>query len=165
MRGFVFTLLLVLATVVAAGAASPVERHGALRVEGAKIVGRDGAPAVLHGVSMGWHNWWPRWYNPGAVAEVVDVWGADVVRAAIGVHPGGGYMTDQAEAWRCVEGVVEGAIATGAYVIVDWHSHAIETGAAVEFFTEVARRWGTRPNLIYEIFNEPVRDTWDDVKT
>ena len=40
---------------------TPVARHGALRVEGTKIVGEDGSPAVLHGVSMGWHNSWPRW--------------------------------------------------------------------------------------------------------
>ena len=143
---------------------TPVARHGALRVEGTKIVGEDGSPAVLHGVSMGWHNSWPRWYNPDAVAEVVNVWKADVVRAAIGVHPRGGYITNPDEAWRCVEGVVEGALATGAYVIVDWHSHRIETDAAAKFFTRVAERWGTHPNLIYEIFNEPVEDSWDDVK-
>jgi endoglucanase len=114
---------------------------------------------------MGWHNSWPRWYNPQTVAEVVNVWGADVVRAAIGVHPGGkGYLADPEWSWKCLEGVVEGALATGAYVIVDWHSHRIETTAAVDFFTRVAKKWGGKPNIIYEIFNEPVEDSWADVK-
>lgn len=150
---------------VAAYGASPVERHGALRVERGRLVGESGAPAVLHGVSMGWHNWWPKWYSAEAVAEVVDVWKADVVRAAIGVHPRDkGWLADPEGSWRCLEGAVEGAIAAGAYVIVDWHSHEIETNAAVEFFTRVARRWGGRPNIIYEIFNEPVDDSWAEVK-
>jgi endoglucanase len=150
---------------VATQAKTPVEKHGELRVEGARLVGEDGTPAVLHGVSMGWHSFWPRWYNPDAVAEVVNVWKADVVRAAIGVHPRPmGYLADPEGSWKCLEGVVEGALASGAYVIVDWHSHAIETDAAVDFFTRVAQKWGKYPNIIYEIYNEPIRDSWDDVK-
>ncbi len=149
---------------VAAHGTSPVERHGALRVEGAKLVGENGSPAVLHGVSFGWHNWWPRFYNPETVAELVNVWKADVVRAAIGVHPQGAYMSDADRAWRCLKAVVEGAIATGAYVVIDWHSHEIETDAAVKFFTAAAQKWGALPNVIYEIFNEPVDDSWDEVK-
>ncbi len=146
--------------------ASPLERHGALRVEGTRLVGERGAPAVLHGVSMGWHSSWPRWYNPEAVAEVVNEWKADVVRAAIGIHSRDtGYLADPEGSWKCLEGVVEGALAVGAYVIVDWHSHQIETEAAVDFFTRVAGRWGEHPNIIYEIYNEPIRDSWDEVKT
>ncbi len=161
----IITVIAAIFCCIAAHATSPVQRHGALRVEGIQLVGESGAPAVLHGVSMGWHSAWPRWYNPDAVAEVVNVWKADVVRAAIGVHPRQkGYLADPEGSWKCLEGVVEGALAVGAYVIVDWHSHQIETDAAVKFFTEVAQRWGTHPNLIYEIFNEPVNDSWDDVK-
>ncbi len=144
---------------------SPVERHGALKVEGARLKGSNGQAAVLHGVSMGWHNWWPRFYNADAVAEVVNVWGAEVIRAAIGVHPQpNSWLSDPEGSWQCLEGAVEGAIAVGAYVIVDWHSHEIETDAAKQFFTRVARLWGDTPNVIYEIYNEPVDDTWEEVK-
>ncbi len=137
----------------------------ALSVRGGKLVDSAGESVVLHGVSMGWHSSWPRFYNPEAVREVADVWGADVVRAAIGVHPREkGYMADPAGSWKCLEAVVEGAVERGIYVIVDWHSHAIETEAAVEFFRKVAARWGDKPNVIYEIFNEPVNDSWEQVK-
>lgn len=149
---------------VSAFASSPVERHGALRVEGNKMVNERGERAVLHGVSMGWHSSWPRWYNPDAVAEVVNVWGADVVRAAIGVHPREGYINNPEFAWECLTGVVEGAIENGAYAIVDWHSHAIATQEAVGFFMAVAEKWGEYPNIIYDIYNEPVNDSWDQVK-
>ncbi len=144
--------------------ATPVTHHGALSVEGNKMVNERGETAPLHGVSMGWHSSWPRWYNPDAVAEVVNVWEADVVRAAIGVHSRGGYLDNPEFAWECLEGVVEGAIAVGAYAIVDWHSHKIETAAAVKLFTQVAQKWGEYPNIIYEIYNEPVNDSWDEVK-
>ncbi len=150
---------------VAPARTPPVETHGALSVTGARLTDQNGTPAVLHGVSLGWHNWWPRFFNAGAVAEVVNVWGADVIRAAIGVHPApGSWLDDPEGSWRCLEGAVEGAIAAGAYVIVDWHSHEIETEAAKGFFTRVAERWGDTPNVIYEIYNEPVDDTWDEVK-
>jgi endoglucanase len=99
------------------------------------------------------------------VTELVNVWGADVVRAAIGVTPPpGSWLDDPSGSWKCLEAVVEGAIAVGAYVIVDWHSHEIETEAAKEFFARVAERWGDTPNVIYEIFNEPVENSWDEVK-
>ncbi len=157
----IFTLFVLLAASTSAFASSPE----ALKVEGTKLTNQSGKTVALHGVSMGWHSSWPRWYNPDAVAEVVDVWGADVVRAAIGVHSRNGYIARPDEAWQCLTGVVEGAIKNNAYVIIDWHSHAIATDEAVEFFTRAARTWGHHPNVIYEIFNEPVNDSWRDVKS
>ncbi len=41
-------------------AQTPVERHGQLRVQGTELVDEHGAPVQLRGVSMGWHNMWPR---------------------------------------------------------------------------------------------------------
>jgi hypothetical protein len=36
---------------------------------------------------------------------------------------------------------------------------------AVAFFTEMAKEYGERPHVIYEIFNEPDKDaTWQEVK-
>ena len=50
--------------------------------------------------------------------------------------------------------------------MVDWHSHHAEDyhEEAKEFFAEVAQKYGDQPNLIYEIYNEPL-DTasWNEV--
>ena len=47
---------------------------------------------VLHGMSFGWHNWWPRFYNAGAVHELATKWNCTVIRAAMGVEPDSGYL-------------------------------------------------------------------------
>jgi endoglucanase len=61
--------------------------------------------------------------------------------------------------------VIQGAIDAGIYVIIDWHSHNIQTKEAVEFFTEMASKYGKYPNIIYEIYNEPDHESWSEVKT
>ena len=48
-------------------------------------------------------------------------------------------------------------------MIVDWHAHEAETAAAKEFFSRIAAKYGAHPNLIYETFNEPVRQDWGTV--
>jgi len=49
------------------GFAQPVKINGALKVVGTKLVNQKGQPIVLRGMSLGWHNWWPRFYNAGAI--------------------------------------------------------------------------------------------------
>ena len=34
----------------------------------------------------------------------------------------------------------------------------------ITFFAEMARKYGKNPNVIYELFNEPVNDSWPKVK-
>src|ERR1041384_6223171 len=76
--------------------AQPVKKHGQLKVEGTKLVDKNGKAVVLRGVSFGWHNWWPRFYNAGAVKWLHDDWKCNVVRAAMGVEPDKGYLKDSA---------------------------------------------------------------------
>lgn len=142
-----------------------VEKNGKLSVKGGQLVNERGEKVLLKGVSFGWHNWWPRFYNADAVAFLSNDWQCEVVRAAMGVDPERGYMRDPQFSTECLTRVVDAAIENGIYVIIDWHSHVIHTAEAVGFFQEMARKYKDYPNIIYEIFNEPERDSWSDVKT
>lgn len=141
-----------------------VEQNGYLSVNGTFLVNEKGEKVVLKGISYGWHNWWPRFYNASTVKTFADEWNCNVVRAAIGVEPQGAYISNPQLALDCVTNIVDAAIENGIYVIIDWHSHGIKTEEAKTFFAQMATKYKNYPNIIYEIFNEPVEDSWDDVK-
>lgn len=145
---------------------SAVEQHGKLAVKGVNLINQHGETTVLKGVSYGWHNWWPRFYNGSTVALFTNEWNCNIVRTAMGVGPEGSYLDNPDFAKECVTKVVDAAIKNGIYVIIDWHSHQIHTEEAVAFFQEIATKYHSYPNIIYEIFNEPEGDlyTWAEVK-
>jgi endoglucanase len=90
-----------------------------------------------------------------------------VVRAATGIHLKETYLTYNAEPDRAlavVREVIEGAIESGVYVIIDFHSHELELELALRFFDEMSANYGQYPHVIYEIFNEPVHQSWEEVK-
>jgi len=150
----------------------PKAQLPALQVEGTSLTA-GGEPVVMRGISYGWHNIWPRFYNKESAGRLINEWGAPVLRAAIGSdshaksdNPGihDGYMGEPDFALECLWNVIDGAVENGAYVIVDWHSHVLHMAEAEEFFTKVATKYADCPNVIYELFNEPVNDSWDDLK-
>ncbi|MDE6137560.1 MAG: glycoside hydrolase family 5 protein [Muribaculaceae bacterium] len=153
------------AAAIGAGAATPVEKHGQLRVEGTQLVDAHGQPVQLRGVSMGWHNMWPRFYNGGTVDRLTGDWGADVVRCSVGVaHLDSGFDCDSVAAYAVVDSIVQGAVRNGAYVLVDFHSHPNKLADAKRFFTHVAGKYGKLPNVMYEIWNEPTEVAWSECK-
>jgi endoglucanase len=144
--------------------AQPVKEQGQLTVNGKFLVNQQGEPVMLAGVSYGWHNWWPRFYNEESVAWLAEDWGCNVVRAALGVGPRGSYLDRKEWSMEKIEAVINGAIQNDIYVIIDWHSHDFFQEEAKAFFAEMAKKYGNYPHIIYEIFNEPVRDSWEKVK-
>lgn len=144
--------------------AQTAQKVSALKVKGIQLVNEKEEPVMLRGVSFGWHNWWPRFYNESAVQWLKKDWNCNVVRAAMGVEPDKGYVQEKAWSKEKVKAVVDAAIRENIYVIIDWHSHNIRLNEANEFFTEMAAAYGKYPNVIYEIFNEPERQSWADVK-
>ena len=144
--------------------AQPVKTHGALQVKGVQLCDKKGEPIVLRGMSYGWHNWWPRFYNENSVRWLYKDWNVSVVRAAMGIEPPQGYIQDPEGSLQKIKAVVDGAIKSGIYVIIDWHSHNINLPEAKIFFELMAKQYGSYPNVIYEIFNEPDQESWDEVK-
>ena len=163
LRSILFSLTILLSVPFFLNA-QPVKANGKLSVKGTFLVNEKGNEIVLRGVSYVWHNWWPRFYNKESVKWLADDWKCTVVRAAMGVGPKGSYIDKKEWSKEKIEAVVNGAIESGIYVIIDWHSHEIKQNEAVAFFAEMAGKYGKYPNVIYEIFNEPVNDSWEKVK-
>jgi len=141
-----------------------VSQNGFLSVKGTTLVNDKGKPVVLRGVSFGWHNWWPRFYDEKTVTWLKEDWKCDIVRAAIGVDPDSGYIKNPAFSLQCLYTVVDAAIKNDMYVIIDWHAHNIRLDEANAFFRIVAEKYKDYPHIIYEIFNEPERISWAEVK-
>lgn len=160
----IIALASIMMAVSAAWAESPVKKWGQLKVEGTQLCAQDGSAVVLRGVSLGWHNLWPRFYNAKAVKWLAEDWNATVVRAAMGIMIEDNYLENPEYALGCIEPVVKAAIKNGTYVIIDWHSHSLLKDEAVKFFGEMAQKYGKYPNVIYEIYNEPVEDSWESLK-
>jgi endoglucanase len=161
------TIIIATVGMIAVSAQTPVELHGALRVEGNKIVDKDGNPTQLCGMSFFWSQWMGQFYNKRVVGWLVDDWKVSVVRAAMGVkhvESQSGYLYDGTEKVKLTK-VVDAAIKKGIYVIIDWHDHfAFENvKESQKFFKEMARRYGKYPNVIYEIYNEPKQISWPEI--
>lgn len=175
MQKTLFYILLSVLMVSCTRQAPQVER---LHVEGTALMNESGDTVELKGMSFGWNVLWPRFYNADAVDHVVNDWGAEIVRAAVGVELRASeaqarcYLDDPDFGKVCACTIVDAAIENGVYVLVDWHAHGLHTEAAVEFFTYMASRYKGVPNVIYEIWNEPsykdhvnqIDYTWAEIK-
>jgi endoglucanase len=163
-KSFALITPLILFLFLQSAIAQPVKDHGKLSVKGTQLVGQQGEEVVLRGISYGWHNWWPRFYNASSVKWLHDDWGATVVRAAMGIDPDRGYLRMPEWSLEQIEPVIQAAIEHDMYVIIDWHSHKVYTEEAIAFFKSMAEKYGKYPHVIYEIFNEPERIAWETVK-
>jgi endoglucanase len=61
-------------------ACQPVKEVEQLKVNGSALVNESGDTVVLRGVSYGWHNWWPRFYNAGTVRTFARDWNVSIIK-------------------------------------------------------------------------------------
>src|SRR5690349_4340251 len=113
-------LVLLVVIISLSSMAQPVKEHGRLKVDGAQLKDEKGNSVVLRGMSFGWHNWWPRFYNAGTVQWLKKDWNITVVRAAMGVEPDSGYLKQPSFSKEKIKAVVDAAIKENIYVIIDW---------------------------------------------
>jgi endoglucanase len=135
-----------------------VERFGQLRVEGTKLLASDGKPVQLRGISSHGLQYAGKYANEEVLRWLRDDWNMQVWRAALYLSEGG-YISQLSLKSKVVDSV-EAAIKLGLYVIIDWHVHLdrdprMYQKYAIEFFGEMAQRYGSYPNVLYEICNEP----------
>ncbi|MCU0430845.1 MAG: glycoside hydrolase family 5 protein [Cytophagaceae bacterium] len=165
--GLCFGMVLSLAHAQQETPKSIVERYGQLRVKGNYILSQYGDTVQLRGMSMFWSQWMGKFYNPSLVKWLKDDWKITVIRIAMGVESGG-YLDNSFEEKKKVYAMVDAAVANGIYVIIDYHSHEAHMNPepAKKFFLEVSKKYGHLPNVLYEIYNEPLQDiSWHkDIK-
>jgi endoglucanase len=119
---------------------------------------------VLHGITLDWHTDWPRLYNKKYMKAVKREGRLQLLRLSMDVSDGSGYLANPKLAMTCLTPVIDMAIKHNLYVIIDWHANQMYTREARQFFGEMAQRYGRYPHVIYEIFNEPIEETWTGVK-
>ena len=176
MQRLIYLLLLCLLGTAGLRAQTIVERHGQLTVDGNRIKDECGRVAQLKGMSFFWSQWEGKeYYNANVVKWLRDDWKVEIVRAALAVRNGtDDYIAKPTENYNRVVAVLDGAVEHGVYGIADFHAHYANQhlNEAKTFFRQISQRYGNEPNVIYEIWNEPIGDygdaggraTWRDIK-
>ena len=143
---------------------SIVNLYGQLSVNGKNIVDQNGDIVVLRGMSLFWSQWGGAYYNAETVKWLRDDWKCTIVRASMGIE-GNGFLDNPEQEYAKVKTVIEACIDLGIYVLIDWHDHHAENHfeEAKAFFNRVSMDYGSYPNVIYEIYNEPLAVSWKDV--
>ncbi len=136
---------------------SIVEKYGQLSVEGNRIVDKNGDTVILRGMALYWSQRKGQFYNGDIVKWLRDDWHCTIVRASMAVEAGG-YLTNPEREKQKIKTVVQAAIDLGIYVIIDWHDHNAYRNIrqSQAFFEEMAKTYGKYPNVIYELWNEPL---------
>ena len=116
----------------------PVKQWGQLQVKGNQLCSQAGEPIVLRGVSYGWHNLWPRFYNKQSVKWLKKDWKCTVLRAAMGTVIEDNYIENPEFALKCMNKVIKAAIKNDIYVIIDWHTYYPQKEEAVKKAVEKA---------------------------
>lgn len=160
----------------------PVSYYGALHTSGGKVIGaKNNEQAMLRGVSLYWSDATGQpYYNSDVIAWAKDSLKIDVFRFAMGIQyynskgnavepidESYSYMGASAGFLLLIDEMVKAAVENDVYIILDWHSHRAEyeTDSAKAFFSTVSQKYANIPNVIYEIYNEPVKAGWSAIQT
>jgi len=172
------SLIIILGFLITYSFAGPVSHFGALKRcsnPTNKLCGEKtgtSTPIFVKGPSLFWSDGsGSPFYNIETVEWLVDNFQIGVIRAAMAIRyygenkeeinkAGGtpGYYFDAARQKALIKAVIDAAILNDIYVIVDWHSHVAhnETSSAKDFFVEIANAYKGVPNIIWEVYNEPM---------
>jgi endoglucanase len=141
-----------------------VGKYGQLSISGSNLVDKNGDIVELRGMSLFWSQWGADFYSEKTIKWLRDDWKCTIIRASMGIESGG-YLENSETEYRKIRNVIEACIKLGIYVIVDWHDHNAENHleASKSFFNLISSEYGDYPNIIYEIYNEPLAVSWSNV--
>ncbi|MDP4181621.1 MAG: cellulase family glycosylhydrolase [Bacillota bacterium] len=155
----ILTMVFTMQVTQAFAAGSVVAANGQLKVVGSQLCNSSGQPIQLKGMSTHGLQWFGSFANANSIKWIRDDWGATVIRAAMYTAEGG-YISNPTTSKNKVKEIVQAAIDLGIYVIIDWHILSdndpnLYKQQAKDFFKEMSALYGSYPNVLYEICNEP----------
>lgn len=155
-------------------------RNMELHVEGNKIFDRTGRQVMLTGVNCASLEWLS---NPEKLVETVnyalDEWHANIIRLPLSQDRWFGFGGDQqgtdesGDRYRAiVDEIITNVAKRKKYLIIDLHrSNCGSWGEFISgnmpdmnslvFWKDIACRYGNHPNVLFGIFNEPFKVSWD----
>jgi endoglucanase len=147
---------------------TPVGVNGQLHVCGVKLCNRFNRPIQLRGMSTHGLQWYRQCLGNASFDALANDWKADHVRLSMYIQEGG-YSTNPRQFTDLMHTLIDQVSARGMYVIVDWHQLTpgdpnANLAAARTFFAEIAQRHGNKPNILYDVANEPNGTPWPRVK-
>ena len=141
--------------------------NGFLKVSGTKLVNEKDEEFILKGVSTHGIQWFGDLYTKENIKSLKDDWNINIFRLAMYTKENG-YIDDKSIKDKVIN-LIDTVIDLDMYVIVDWHilsdnNPTMYTNEAKEFFNEISSKYKDKPNVIYEICNEPNGGTtFDDI--
>ncbi|GAB2875608.1 cellulase family glycosylhydrolase [Streptomyces mayteni] len=167
----------------AAAEPAPAAAVDWLSVDGNQIRDAAGRPVTLRGVSLSGprHRAECTDCTPRSTAELIDQavdetagWNSRVLRLPVTEWAPNDSLTLAENIERHVDPYVQQAVDLGVYIIVDFHrvqNFGTENGGVPgeivqEFWEYVAPRYADIPNVIYEVYNEPINPaSWPQWKS
>jgi endoglucanase len=137
-----------------------------LRVEGNKVLTKDGKEIMLKGLNIDSLQWNPKGERVlrNAIVAVED-WKANLLRLPVkedywfGREAG---QTDGGLAYRTlVDNFITIAANRGAYTMLDLHRFRAPKNEHIEFWKDAATKYKNNPAVIFEVFNEPHGISWE----
>jgi len=122
---------------------------------------------LKRGVSLFWSQWGSSFWRQGVIKSLIANWSPDFIRIPIGSHEDDlGYITDEDSAVEKAIEVIDEALSHDVYVIVDCHDHEALSHSlnASLLLTKIASKYGDHPGILYEVVNEPLHVTWEEIK-
>lgn len=141
--------------------------NGFLKVSGTKLLNDKDEEFILKGVSSHGVQWFYDLYTTDNLKTLKTDFNTNVFRIAMYTKEGG-YIDDPSVKDKVIK-LVDKLIDLDMYVIVDWHilsdnNPVTYTKESKEFFNEISKKYKDKPNVIYEICNEPNGNTsFDDI--
>lgn len=158
-------------TVPTSAGGTPVAINGALHVCGTQLCNQFGHPIQLRGMSTHGLQWygWGDCVTPASLDALANDWQADIMRISLYVQEGG-YATNPTAFTNQVHTIINEVSARGMYALVDWHmldpgDPYFNLARAKTYFTAIAQAHANKPNILYEIANEPNGVDWARIKS
>ena len=144
-----------------------VSDNGWLYVDGTSIKNKRNKNFTLKGVSSHGLQWYSDIITYDNLKNLKESWNINVFRIAMYTSENG-YISNKEEIKNKVIEIANNVIDLDMYAIIDWHilrdnDPNTYKEDSKEFFNEISNLYADKPNVIYEICNEPNGNSisWD----